>query len=136
MMMMMVSIPTSLGTNNAEITKLATDHLMDFNKANAAFQAKKQAAATAFEPPKNEDSETEISTRGLNFGQSLKEELERVNQLQQDAHTAIQDYAAGGDTPVHQVMLAVNKAELSLQLATQVRNKMVMAYQEVSRMQI
>ena len=59
-----------------------------------------------------------------------------MNQLQQDAQTAIQDYAAGGDTPVHQVMLAVNKAELSLQLATQVRNRMVAAYQDVSKMQI
>ena len=85
---------------------------------------------------KPQPPEATLNANGLDFGQSLKSELHRVNQLQQDAHTAIQDYAAGGDTPVHQVMLAVNKAELSLQLATQVRNKMVMAYQEVSRMQI
>jgi len=136
MMMMMVSIPPSLGGNSADITKLATDNLMNFQKATEVFETKKKVSDAAFDLSKEQPMESGLNASGLDFGQSLKSELQRVNQLQQDAHTAIQDYAAGGNTPVHQVMLAVNKAELSLQLATQVRNKMVMAYQEVSRMQI
>ena len=135
-MMMMVSIPPSLSGNSADITKLATDNLMNFQKAAEVFETKKKVSDTAFDLSKEQPMESGLNANGLDFGQSLKSELQRVNQLQQDAHTAIQDYAAGGATPVHQVMLAVNKAELSLQLATQVRNKMVMAYQEVSRMQI
>ncbi|MFN7311128.1 MAG: flagellar hook-basal body complex protein FliE [Vampirovibrionales bacterium] len=37
---------------------------------------------------------------------------------------------------MHNVMMSVNKAEMSLKLATQVRNKMVSAYQDIARMQI
>jgi flagellar hook-basal body complex protein FliE len=70
------------------------------------------------------------------FGDTLKQELSKVNATQMDANASIQDYATGGDTPLHQVMLSINKAELSLQLATQVRNKLVNAYQDISRMQI
>jgi|GEM_PF-396120 len=70
------------------------------------------------------------------FANTLTNELNRVNELQGAANTDMQDYATGGDIELHQVMLSVNKAELSLQLATQVRNKMVSAYQDISRMQI
>ena len=136
---MTLNLP-SLGGNAADITKLAVDNLTGFQKAKELFDTEKHLNNTAFEVAGTDNKtptiEPALNANGLDFGQSLKEELQRVNQLQQDAHSAIQDYAAGGDTPVHQVMLAVNKAELSLQLATQVRNKMVMAYQEVSRMQI
>lgn len=68
------------------------------------------------------------------FGQLLQEELSKLNQTQSDAQTAAQDYAAGGEISIHQVMLAMNKAEISLSLATQVRNRLVGAYQEISRM--
>jgi flagellar hook-basal body complex protein FliE len=70
------------------------------------------------------------------FGEALKNELSKVNAVQLQADNAMQDYATGGDTPLHQVMLSINKAELSLQLATQVRNKLVNAYQDISRMQV
>jgi flagellar hook-basal body complex protein FliE len=70
------------------------------------------------------------------FAGTLKSELNRVNELQNSASTDMQDYATGGDIALHQVMMSINKAELSLQLATQVRNKMVSAYQDISRMQI
>jgi flagellar hook-basal body complex protein FliE len=70
------------------------------------------------------------------FGETLKNEISKVNAIQLQADGAMQDYATGGDTPLHQVMLSINKAELSLQLATQVRNKLVNAYQDISRMQV
>jgi flagellar hook-basal body complex protein FliE len=37
---------------------------------------------------------------------------------------------------VHEVMIAAQKASLSLQMTVQVRNKVVEAYQEVMRMQL
>jgi flagellar hook-basal body complex protein FliE len=70
------------------------------------------------------------------FGEVLKTEIGKVNAVQLQADDAMQDYATGGDTPLHQVMISINKAELSLQLATQVRNKLVNAYQDISRMQV
>jgi flagellar hook-basal body complex protein FliE len=132
----MLSTP-SLSGISAGSDNFALENLSGFQKAQELFDTEKQVSNTAFDVTgKPTSPEPALNANGLDFGQSLKGELTRVNQLQQDANTAIQDYAAGGDTPVHQVMLAVNKAELSLQLATQVRNKMVNAYQEVARMQI
>ena len=47
--MMMVSIPPSLGGNSADITKLATDNLMNFQKAAEVFETKKKVSNTAFD---------------------------------------------------------------------------------------
>ena len=70
------------------------------------------------------------------FGQALTGELNRLNDLQMTAEQGIQTYASGGNIELHQVMLQVNEAELSLQLASQMRNKMVTAYQQISQMQV
>lgn len=70
------------------------------------------------------------------FGDMLKNQLAKVNTTQTVADDAVQTYAVGGDIELHNVILAVEKAEMSLTLATQIRNKMVSAYQEVSRMNI
>jgi len=70
------------------------------------------------------------------FGQLLKTELDKVNTLQVKADRAAETYATGGDIQVHSVMIALEKAETSMQMAVQVRNKLVSAYQEISRMQL
>ncbi len=70
------------------------------------------------------------------FGDVLKEHLAEVNQLQSTAHQASQTYAVGGPIELHQVMVLTEKAELALELTTQIRNKMVQAYQEISRMNV
>lgn len=70
-----------------------------------------------------------------NFGTLLKEKINELNTLQQRADALTQEYLAGRLDDVHQVMLAMEEANLSLQLAVQVRNKVVEAYQEISRMQ-
>jgi flagellar hook-basal body complex protein FliE len=44
--------------------------------------------------------------------------------------------AVGTETNVHQVMLALEKARLSLELVVQVRNKLLEAYQSVMQMQV
>lgn len=45
-------------------------------------------------------------------------------------------FAAGENVQLHDVMIASEKAGIAVQLATQIRNKLVEAYQEVSRMQV
>jgi flagellar hook-basal body complex protein FliE len=66
----------------------------------------------------------------------LADALTQVNQLQQNADASTVKLAAGDNIALDEVMLAVQKAELALQMTTQVRNKLVEAYQEVARMQI
>lgn len=71
-----------------------------------------------------------------NISGAFKAQMQELQTINSNAEVAMQDYAAGKDIPLHQVMMKVNRAELSLQLATQVRNKMISAYQEISRMPI
>ncbi|MGI6129410.1 MAG: flagellar hook-basal body complex protein FliE [bacterium] len=70
------------------------------------------------------------------FQTLLASALEEVNRLQQDAHDKTRLMIIGGDIETHEVMLAVQKAELALELTQSVRNKVVESYQEIMRMQV
>ena len=71
-----------------------------------------------------------------NFGKALNDQMQNINTLQGNANQAQEAYATGGDIEIHTVMLATEKADMALQLAMQVRNKAVSAYQEISRMSV
>lgn len=62
--------------------------------------------------------------------------LEGVNSLQKEADQAIQEVVLGKEENLHQAMIALEKANLALELTVQVRNKVVEAYQEIMRMQV
>jgi flagellar hook-basal body complex protein FliE len=70
------------------------------------------------------------------FGDLLKDQINKISELDTTARAGVEDYATGGNQPLHQVIMNIEKADTALQVATQIRNKMLMAYQEVSRMQI
>ena len=71
-----------------------------------------------------------------NFGDLLKNQLSNINNLQGAADQAAQTYATGGDIELHNVIMAADKADMALQLALQIRNRMLTAYGEISRMGI
>lgn len=71
-----------------------------------------------------------------NFGQMLNNALDHLTQTENAANEAVTRLAAGDDIELHQVMLTMQEADLSFQLALQIRNKLVEAYQEVMRMQV
>jgi len=81
----------------------------------------------------NLSSENEKNT---GFGEILKEKIGEVNQLQKEAEELTQSFVAGETDDFHQVILAVEKANLALELTLEVRNRLVEAYQEIWRMQI
>ena len=70
------------------------------------------------------------------FGQALTDAISGLNQSQNAADDASVRMAAGDPIDLHEVMLARETASLQFQLAVQVRNKLVEAYQDVMRMQI
>jgi flagellar hook-basal body complex protein FliE len=59
--------------------------------------------------------------------------LADVNGLQRQADTQVRRSLLG-EADVHDATLALEKADLSLRLLVQVRNKLVQAYEELSRM--
>jgi flagellar hook-basal body complex protein FliE len=70
------------------------------------------------------------------FGQLLDDMVGKVSELQGNADASIQKLATGQGAGLHEVMLAVEKASVSFQFLTQVRNKAVDAYQEIMRMPV
>jgi len=74
-------------------------------------------------------------SREWGFMETLRGAMDQVNQLQETADTKVGAMLQGNGMDVHSAMIAVEKADLSFQLMMQVRNKIVQAYQEVSRMQ-
>lgn len=70
------------------------------------------------------------------FQDILKENLDKVNQEQIEADNITNDFIAGKDVDIHEMVLSMEEAKMSLQLAIQVRNKVVEAVQELNRMQL
>ena len=77
------------------------------------------------------------SAGGADFAQVLQKSIEQVNQTQQQAETMAANFAAGNNTEnLHEVMLSLQKANISFQEMVQVRNKLVSAYHDVMNMQV
>jgi len=70
------------------------------------------------------------------FSHSLGELVAEVNRVQYEASAAVEGLATGKAGDLHEVMLAVNKAELSFTFLMEARNKLVEAYNEVMKMPV
>ena len=81
-------------------------------------------------------SVTKKNGDGNSFADFLKGSVEKVNTMQKEADQAVQDLLVGKDQNIHQVMIAVEKANLSLNMMMQVRNKLMNAYEEIMRTQV
>ena len=75
------------------------------------------------------------SESGGGFGSILNQAIDQVGQLKQTSDKQVGELLQGDRQDIHNVMIAVEKAEVAFQLMMQVRNKIVNAYQEVSRLQ-
>jgi|SRR5579863_3933926 len=76
-----------------------------------------------------------VAPREWGFSETLRGAMDQVQQLQGVADGKVAGLLDGGGMDVHSAMIAVEQADLSFQLMMQVRNKIVAAYQEISRMQ-
>ncbi|MCC6403505.1 MAG: flagellar hook-basal body complex protein FliE [Fimbriimonadaceae bacterium] len=66
----------------------------------------------------------------------LMDALKEVNKAQQDAKGLQNDLMANRPVEFHDLMIAMERASTAMALTLQVRNKVLEAYQEVSRMQV
>jgi flagellar hook-basal body complex protein FliE len=74
---------------------------------------------------------------GTNFSQILGQSISKVNEQQTVSADLITGFQTGaGTASVAEVMVAMQKASLSFTAMTQVRNKLVDAYQEIMNMPI
>jgi flagellar hook-basal body complex protein FliE len=69
------------------------------------------------------------------FGQWLQKSLEGVDKMQQTAESAAAKLVTGESKDIHGTMIAMQKANISMSLMLEVRNKIISAYDEIKRMQ-
>ncbi len=70
------------------------------------------------------------------FARVLTQFLNDAGSQQANAELSVKNLAAGRAENVHNVMLAMAKADLSFHLALEIRNRLSDAYQEIMRMQV
>jgi flagellar hook-basal body complex protein FliE len=70
------------------------------------------------------------------FASFLEEKIQDVNRLQQEADETVAAVATGRSSNLHEMMIALEKADVSFRMVTKVRQKVVDAYQEIMRMSV
>lgn len=70
------------------------------------------------------------------FTTLLKDFVMQANNSQIQADGAMKNLASGKSQDIHEVMMAMEQARLSMMAVVEVRNKLVEAYQELSRMPV
>lgn len=73
---------------------------------------------------------------GPSFADTLKNAVNSVNEINVEADVQMQKLATGEQKNIAEVMIQVEKASVAMKLLTQVRNKIIDAYQEVMKMQV
>ncbi len=80
-------------------------------------------------------NEKKNSTKVSSFSDLLKNYIKNVDMEQKRADKIIEEFLAG-KRDVHEVVLAVQKADISFRLFMKIRSKLIEAYQEIMRMQV
>ncbi|SHG15118.1 flagellar hook-basal body complex protein FliE [Fodinibius roseus] len=83
----------------------------------------------------------EIATGGeegdkQSFADALSNAINSVDETMKTSDQQVQDFIAGESDNVHDVMISMQRAQMSFEMMVEIRNKAVETYQEISRMQI
>jgi flagellar hook-basal body complex protein FliE len=104
---------------------------MEINQVLAQMRAMSAAASS------NRVGSESDAVAGADFGALMKDSINQVNEAQTQAKAMATAFEAGDpDVNLPEMMVALQKASLSFQAMTQVRNKLLSAYQEVMNMQV
>ncbi|HEU5140978.1 MAG TPA: flagellar hook-basal body complex protein FliE [Bacillales bacterium] len=80
--------------------------------------------------------ELSAAESGEAFTNMLNDALNEVNQAQNESDEAAKRLINGEAVNLHNVMIAAEKAEITLTAAVEIRNKVVDAYKSIMRMQL
>lgn len=81
----------------------------------------------------NQTTKTDKS-KDSKFGNVLKEFVDQVDSSSKESQKLTKDFISGEDVQIHEVMIAAEKAKTDLMLLTEIRNKALDTYKELSRM--
>lgn len=97
---------------------------------------KYSAEGASSEAPKTSQRTQGAEGSGLSFEDLLKESMIQVNSLEQRSDTMMKRMATGDVDDISEVVLSVQRAEIALRLLSEVRNKLLDAYQQLARMPV
>ena len=107
--------------------------MSDININQVLQQMRAMAAAAENKAPQ----EIPGSSTGADFAQLLKDSINQVNKTQKAAAELTTKFEAGDPSVnLSEVMVALQKANVSFQAMTQVRNNLVSAYKDIMNMPI
>jgi|SRR5690554_1605735 len=86
--------------------------------------------------PQTSNSQTRQGDFVNELGKALSRGIDTVNGLENDADQLALQLAMGELEDIHELTIATQKAQIALQTAVEIRNKVVESYQEIARMQI
>ena len=81
-------------------------------------------------------SNSQPAQKSGEFSTILNKTLSELNESQVAADKAVAELATGEITDLHQAAIAIGKAETSMKLMLEIRNKAISAYKEVARTQL
>jgi flagellar hook-basal body complex protein FliE len=92
---------------------------------------------SAFQPlPLQRANINPVEKAGSDFSKVIQSTISQVMEADSEGENAIQRLQSGQAKNLHEVMISVEKADISLKMLVQFRNKALQAYEEVMRMQI
>jgi flagellar hook-basal body complex protein FliE len=96
-------------------------------RQNPAMEGRNRIQKVDFNDPSNQEA---------SFADMIRDAVQSVDDMQKVSETGVENILAGKAENIHEVMISMQKAQLSFQLMVEMRNKAVETYQELSRMQI
>ncbi|SEF41599.1 flagellar hook-basal body complex protein FliE [Nitrosomonas ureae] len=94
-----------------------------------------QAASALASGTKKQLGNDEVAS--VDFSEKLKSAIDQVNKSQVSADRLSEQFVSDqSNVDLHEVMISLQKANVSFQSMVQVRNKLVTAYQEIMNMQV
>lgn len=133
---------TAINQVNTNYNLNAIDEYNKFLQGQASFEVEKTPFeealdnATKTHPVKDKNDPTGLGSFAESMGNAFSSSLNAVNDAKIMANKMQEDIAMGGSTSIHDAMIAAEKASLSMQMAIQVRNRIVSAYTEMTQMAI
>lgn len=141
---MSMEFSTAINGFNNEFNMNAIRDYNQFLQGQASFELEAQTVdfaqaldnASKAVPLKDKNDPTGMGNFMDKIGASFGSGLDSVNKAKIEADRMQEDIAMGGPTSIHDAMIAAEKAELSMQMAIQIRNRILSAYTEINAMGI
>lgn len=139
---MSMEFSTAINGFNNEFSLNAIKNYNQYLQKQDAFDFETEAtefskaldSATKSIPLKDKNDPTGLGSFAEQIGRSLGSGLNAVNEAKLHSERLEEDLAMGGPTSIHDAMIAAEKASLSMQMAIQVRNRILSAYTEINNM--